>query len=147
MFANSYFPSTINLWNELELNIRSSINIGQFVYRLKQKYKKEKPPMWYLHGDRKNNILLCRLRNKCSTLNADLFRCNLVDNSACVCGHHTETASHFFYQCPIYINQREQLFLSLFNIGFDRNLLPLIFFYMVRDFARLMKIFVLLIMY
>lgn len=125
IFANSYFPSTINLWNELDQDIRSSGSIGQFVYRLKQKYAINKPPAWYLHGNRKFNILLCRLRNKCSILKSDLFRCNLVDSEACVCGYQTESVYHYFFQCPIYVMQREQLMRSMSNIGLSVNIINL----------------------
>jgi hypothetical protein len=115
--ANSYFPSTINLWNDLEVNIRLAVNIGQL-----QKYKVEQPPTWYLHGDRKANVLLCRLRNKCSIF---FFRCNLIDSGACVCGHQSETASHFFFQCPNFIHQHEQLFNSLCDLGDTGNRITL----------------------
>jgi hypothetical protein len=50
LFQNSFFPSTISLWNDLDENIKLSITVGQFVYRIKQFYRPDQPPAWYLHG-------------------------------------------------------------------------------------------------
>ena len=62
---------------------------------------------------KKRNILLTRLRNGCSSLNADLYRVNLTISPTCQCGHAHEDVFHYFFQCNIYTNQRLSLFNSL----------------------------------
>ena len=69
----------------------------------------DKPPSYYFIGNRKLNILHTKLRHRCSTLNADLYRVNLVDNPRCVCGWLHEDAIHFFLECCFYTQARCQL--------------------------------------
>ena len=47
----------------------------------------------------------------CSKLNHDLTVNNIIDNELCNCGR-TETAFHYFLECPLYIVQRNQLMLE-----------------------------------
>jgi hypothetical protein len=42
-------------------------------------------------------------------LNADHFRVNLINESGCVCGWVIEDAIHFFLECCLYVEAREQL--------------------------------------
>jgi hypothetical protein len=125
LFSNSFFPSTICLWNNLEYEIRSSATLGQFVNKVKRKFKAEDPPKWYTHGQRNLNIILCRLRNNCSTLKSHLFRCNLEINSYCSCGNQDETTQHYFLECTKYIEQRRHLqnFLRTKNYNITIDLL------------------------
>jgi hypothetical protein len=52
----------------------------------------------------------CNLVNgKSSNLNADLFRVNLINDPGCVCGWVIEDAIHFFLECCLYAEAREQL--------------------------------------
>ena len=68
---------------------------------------RDKPvvPKHYLFGNRKEQILLTRLRTNCSVLNYDLYLKNIIDSHLCRC-NNTETVKHFFLDCPIYNNQR-----------------------------------------
>ena len=45
---------------------------------------------------------------KCSKLKHDLSMNNIIDNNMCQCGN-TETAYHFFYECPLYTIYRNYL--------------------------------------
>ena len=128
LYENSFFPSTIKLWNELAVEIRLLPTLDQFIYRLKKEYYNPKPPLWYFYGDRKYNIILCRLRNRCSTLRADLFRCNLVNSPVCQCGSLHETCHHFFFVCPNFSNQRAVLLSSLELTGFINVTLDLLLY-------------------
>ena len=75
-----------------------------------------KLPEYYLYGKRKYNILHTRLRQTCSSLNYDLFRCNLVPDPSCNCGNACENAFHFFLECPLYLQQRTTMLNKLLHI-------------------------------
>ena len=75
-----------------------------------------------LVGDRKSNILLTRIRHRCSSLNADLFSVNIVPYSNCRCGAQFETAEHYLLECRLYYVQRQRLKNNLnpdFELNFD----------------------------
>ena len=63
--------------------------------------------------ERVSSILLTRLRHNCSSLNADLFRVNIVSNPTCSCGAVLEDAKHFFFECRLYTEQKNRLYDSL----------------------------------
>ena len=106
---NSFFPSTIKLWNNLEPELRHNYTLTQFKYILNNRRNCFIVPPYFVIGNRKNNILLTRLRNSCSSLNADLFRVNLTDSPSCRCGHHNEDVFHFLFQCHLYNEHRQAL--------------------------------------
>ena len=108
LYSNSFFPSTVRLWNNLEPTIRDLPTIGRFKKAIKS-HPYDKPPPYYFSGNRKLNILHTKLRHRCSTLNADLHRVHLVDNPCCVCGWLYEDAIHFFLECCLYTQARYQL--------------------------------------
>ena len=96
-YQNSFFPSTIKTWNTLDLNIREVPTFFTFKKRLQFKYfRNKKIPCYFSSGDRYLNVLQSRLRNRCSALNSDLYRANLIPNALCSCGKSDETAEHFF---------------------------------------------------
>ena len=39
-----------------------------------------------------------------------IYNNHLKDNAKCDCGYQYEDAEHFFFRCPLYRNQRLQLF-------------------------------------
>ena len=92
----------------------------------------EKVPFYFGWGDRKLNIIHSRLRNMCSSLNADLHLVNLKSNPACICGHGFEDCINFFLECPFYNENRAILFNELKNyvvtieliLAGDENLTP-----------------------
>ena len=112
---NSYFPSTIRLWNNLEQDLRHNYTQNQFKSILNSRRDCFVIPSYYNVGDRKSNILLTKLRNSCSSLNADLFRVNLTDSPSCRCGHHNEDVFHYLFHCPLYNDQRQTLGNQLYN--------------------------------
>ena len=65
------------------------------------------PPKYYSAGSRKGQILHARLRMQCSSLNADLYRKNIIPSPSCSCGGF-ESAYHFFYICPQLTAVRER---------------------------------------
>ena len=55
------------------------------------------------------------LRNRCSALNSDLYRANLIPNALCSCGKSDETAKHFFYYIVKIMLYKELFFLQEFE--------------------------------
>jgi hypothetical protein len=105
--ACSFIPSTVSLWNNLDISIRNSPTISLFKNRVKGDIYK--PPEYYNEGSRKLNILHTRLRHQCSSLNADLSRIHVINNYKCSCGASFEDAIHYFLECPLYLNERTLL--------------------------------------
>ena len=92
--ANSFIPSSVKLWNNLDTSIRNVPTISIFKKRIKSEIFKA--PEYYGEGPRNLNILHTRLRYQCSSLNADLKRINVINNPKCSCGSPYEDACHFF---------------------------------------------------
>ena len=63
---------------------------------MQQKYFQPKTvPSYFSFGDRYFSVLHARLRNKCSSLNSDLSKLNLVPSASCSCGYKNECSEHF----------------------------------------------------
>ena len=82
---------------------------------IKSNYDIQNVPIHLCVGDRKSNILSTKLRNRCSELNTDLFRVNLIDSAACSCGCNIEDARHFIFIYTKYQKERQLLLRSLGN--------------------------------
>ena len=95
--------------------------------KVKKVYNKPAPPSWYSIGHRWANILHTRIRLKSSKLAYELFRKNLSENSICRCGNPSETAAHFFLECPLYDYPRNKLLRTISRIispGLNPLILP-----------------------
>ena len=112
-------------------------------------------PFYFGWGDRKLNSIHGRLRNMCSSLNADLYLVNLKPSLACICGHGFEDWIHFFVECSFHNENRAILFNKLENyivtieliLAGDDNLTPnqnIEIFSAVYSFIRSTKRFVLM---
>ena len=92
----------------------------------------EKVAFYFGWGDRKLNVIHSRLRNMCSSLNADLHLVNLKLSPACICGHGFEDCIHIFFECLFCNENRVILFNKLKNyvvtieliLAGDENLTP-----------------------
>jgi hypothetical protein len=111
MSRESFIPSSVSLWNNLDIHIRNSPNILCLKSRIKE--NTSKPPKYYSEGSRKLNILHARLRHECSSLNADLFRINITNDPKCECGAPFEDSIHYLMECPLNQNERDCLFRNL----------------------------------
>ena len=75
-YETSYFHSTLKLWNDLNTATGNILTLLQFKSSIRHQ-----PPRVGEHlsvGERKYNIILTRIRHRCSSLNADLFYVNIV---------------------------------------------------------------------
>ena len=104
LYENSFFISTTYLWNDLPDNYKLTNSISSFK-RLLQK-DDILVPAYYLGGDRKSEIIHCKLRLEISDLQDDLVKRHLAELSSCRCGHHCENAQHYLLDCPLYDNAR-----------------------------------------
>ena len=105
---DSFFPSTIILWNSLDSDTKASPSLATFKRNI---YKSlEKPPSYCYCGTRPGQVHHVRPRTESSSLNHHLFKHNLVDNPDCNCGMGRETVKHFLLDCSRYIIARSQLF-------------------------------------
>ena len=68
-----------------------------------------------------------KISRNCSSLKYDLFRCNIIKDSRCVCGFIREDASLFVLNCRLYIEQRTILFNYLHHHNFRRYIRTLLF--------------------
>ena len=66
---------------------------------------------YYMLGSRKCNIMHTRLRHQCSSLGADLFRANIVNDPSCGCSLADDM--HYLLECPLDTNARMQLFINI----------------------------------
>ena len=74
-----------------------------------------------IFGERRHNFILTRIRHRCSSLKADLFRVNIINNPSCSCGAPFESAEHYFFECELYNEQRNVLLKNLnpiINVSF-----------------------------
>ena len=113
-YQQSYFPSTIKSWNTLDLNLRQLPTLPSFKSKLQQKYFQPKTvPSYFSFGDRYLSVLHARLRNKCSSLNSDLLKSNLVPSASCSCGYKNECSEHFLLYCNKFNLLRNNMLIEL----------------------------------
>ncbi|MES9883011.1 MAG: reverse transcriptase family protein [Sedimenticola sp.] len=106
LYYNSFLPSTIREWNSLPVEVRNAPSLNCFKNKVKPTI--HQVPTYYYAGPRYLQVIHTRLRMKCSALNFDLFRKNIIESPNCQCGH-VEDTSHYFFHCTQYIAHRNQL--------------------------------------
>ena len=63
----------------------------------------------------------------CSELNDHLFsHIHVINDPSCQCGNQRENNKHFFFDCPLYLNERTVLLNNLAMIGFKPTLTNLL---------------------
>ena len=105
-FKNSFFPTTIKEWNNLDPHIRKSKSISKNVY--------------YCHNP-KEIRLLTRLLLGLSHLREHKFKHIFHDclNLLCLCSNETETSTHYRLHCPTYTNERMTLLNKIKSINWS----------------------------
>jgi hypothetical protein len=112
IYSKSVIPSSIKLWNELDPNIRDSETLSLFKNKINKLFENRQVPTFFKIGERTQSVYHARLRNRCSSLNADLYYNHLRDSPRCDCGFEVENAEHFFFVCKRYQIERRDLFLA-----------------------------------
>ena len=115
-FKNSFFPSTIIEWKNLDSDIRNSENLALFKKRILAFIRP--PANSTFHCLNPNGLkLITRLRLGLSHLRFHKFKHSFQDtlNPICNCGT-VETTIHYLLLCPNYSNERLTLFNKLQSI-------------------------------
>ena len=131
-FRNSFFPSTLIEWNNLDINVRNSESYAIFKKSILRFIRPSENPIFNCHNS--GGIkLINRLRLGFNHLREHKFRHNFQDtlNLICSCGENIETTTHYLLHCPNYLNERMTLWNNLQNI--DENILD-------RNYSRLSEI-------
>jgi len=110
-YNSSFFPSTTKLWNDLPDNILLTDSLGQFKRYLSSNDTLV-PPHFYI-GDRREQIIHCRMRLGMSDLKDDMFNRHLEIDRSCACGDASETAEHYLLFCNNYNAARRQTISTL----------------------------------
>lgn len=121
LYSSSFLPRTIQEWNNLPEDVRTSTTIEAFKASLNRTSRRT--PKYYNSGTRLGQILHARLRLGCSSLNQGLYRISIVETPLCTCGS-VENVSHYLLTCSNYMQSRQQ-FLS--DIPCPRTLNNLLF--------------------
>jgi hypothetical protein len=122
-YETSVIPKAVSLWNALPNEIKNISDYKYFKSRLENDVVR--PNELYFIGERQLNIILARLRMNCSNLNGHLFNLKLIENPACKCGYFFEDTVHYFFVCPLYLQERHILhnYVSQFDGNFTFNML------------------------
>ena len=111
LFARSFMPSAVELWNSLPAAIQNINSLDNFKRALKNSvFITPKVPSFYIKGNRRMSIYHARLRNKCSDLNNDLYVNHIKEVPTCECGVDVENAEHYFFKCVRFAEQRLALY-------------------------------------
>jgi hypothetical protein len=113
MFKTSFFPSVINLWNNLSLDIRQLDSSSVFKHTLNNLLHPLKYNRFFDSSlSRRASILHARLRLGCCALNDYLFFIHCAVSPICACKQGKETVKHYLLECPRYATQRATLLTS-----------------------------------
>ena len=116
-YKNSFFPSTIIEWNNLDLTLRNSKSFVDFKNST-PKFIRPSPSNVFNCNNYKDIRLITRLRVGKSHLREHKFNNKFQDclNPICSCGLDIESASHFLLHCPAFNDERYALLSILNNI-------------------------------
>ena len=112
LYCNSVLPSVVRDWNRLPYADRNVDSKDSFKHRLSR--NRAYVPRYYYTGKRRPQVYHTRLRTGCSALNFDLNSKNIVESPLCTCTRRkVENAYNFFFTCPLYADQRNNLNLTI----------------------------------
>ena len=118
-FKNSFFPSTIIEWNNLDPTLRNSKSFVDFKNSI-LKFVRPSPSNAFNFNNHKGIRLITRLGVGMGHLREHKFKYNFPDclNPICSCGLDIESTSHFLHDCPTFNHERYTLLSTLNNTDF-----------------------------
>ena len=108
-FYESFFPSSIRLWNNLNFNLRDIQSLNEFKSKLNRKISKNfnKACMWHTANSAVQHSRMCM---GLSALNSQRKAYNFISEDLCPnCHEKKETVTHFFFECPFYAAFRQEM--------------------------------------
>ena len=120
LFGNSFFPYTVNDWNNLDNIIKSSEAYLMFGKRMLNQIRPKCNEAYGIHNST-GLKLLTRLRLGLSHLNNHKFNHNFRDciNPLCSCSLSVENSVHFFLHCHLFSLPRQTLMRNIKSIDKD----------------------------
>ena len=116
-FKNSFFPSTIIEWSNLDPTLQNS----SFVFFTNSilKFIRPSPSNAFDYNNYKGIRLIMQLYVGMSHLREHKFKYNFQDclNPVCSCGLNIESTSHFLLHCPTFNDERYTLLSNLNKIN------------------------------
>ena len=114
---NSFFPSTIIEWNNLDPKVRNSDTYGTFKNTI-LKFLRTSPNSVFKCHNPQGIKFLTRLRPGLSHLQVHKLKHSFQEslNPLCKCGFDVESTSHFLLHCPISNNEGSSLLSTIGNI-------------------------------
>ena len=109
-FKKSFLLSTIKHWNDLPADARSIVSKPRFKASVKRIFGTSAPPLYHSLGNKKDNLLLTRLRVNMSKLNSHQFQIQASESPNCACGYAKEDTPHFLLHCRLFIIERAAMF-------------------------------------
>ena len=80
-YRKSFIPSTIEMWNELDIDTRNTEDINVF----KPKIMPNRRNVLYCYGQRSINIIHAQIRMSSSNLKSHLKSLHVIDDAICMC--------------------------------------------------------------
>ena len=119
-FKNSFFPSAVIEWDNLDLSIQNSKSLSIFKKCI-LKFIRSSPDSTHNCFNTKGIKYLTRLRLGLSHLPEHKFKHGFFDslNPICNCRLDIETMCHFLLHCPNFINERTLLLNNVSRITKD----------------------------
>ncbi len=112
-FSRSFIPSSIRLWNNLQIDIRESQTLSSFKSTLRSLKSRNRNPLFSIYNGY-GPLNHSRMRMGLCGLNFHRHRYRFIDNSHCPnCLAPREDSSHFLLSCPRYAAQRDLLLRSV----------------------------------
>ena len=117
-YKNSFFPSSIIEWNNLDPKLRNSENLSTFKNNV-LKFIRPKPNSFFNCCNLKGIRLITRLRLELSHLREHKFKYNFQNclNPLFSCGSSIESTSHLLLYRSIFHDKRHALLSTLKNIS------------------------------
>ena len=116
-FKNSFFPSVVIEWNNLDHNIRNVGSFSAFKNNI-LKFIRPTPNNAFNFENLRGIKLITRLRVGIAiyvnTNSSIVFKIFLFP--ICSCGFDIEATSHYFLHCPMYNGERDTLLSTIKNI-------------------------------
>ena len=110
-YQNSFYPDTVNLWNDLGPHLREVESLSIFKKKLMKLYRPTKKTLFDIHDP--NGIKwIFQLRVGLSPLKRHKKNHNFLDtpNDTCDCALNVETSQHYLLHCSMFIDHRNELF-------------------------------------